>query len=66
MVKYLLSFIFLLNVFYFTHLGQKAGVKLADNYEQRRSSIQVVELEYKDGIVSCNRDKPQYIDLKNQ
>ena len=32
-----------------------------DTYEQRRSSIQVVELELKDGWLTCDRDKPTRI-----
>ena len=35
-----------------------------DTYEQRRSSIQVVELEFKDGWLTCDRDKPTHILLQ--
>lgn len=50
-------------IFYFTHPGRQGDWKKTDNYETRRSSIQVVELEYKDGVVSCDRDKPCRINL---
>jgi hypothetical protein len=33
------------------------------DYEQRRSSIQAVELEYKDGWLACDRDQPTRIGL---
>lgn len=51
-------------IFYFTHPGRTPENKGKDTYEQRRSSIQVAELEYKDGIISCDRDKPVTISLK--
>lgn len=51
-------------IFYFTHLGRTPENKGKDTYEKRRSSIQVAELEYKDGIISCDRDKPVTINLK--
>ncbi|HEY4789527.1 MAG TPA: family 43 glycosylhydrolase, partial [Bacteroidales bacterium] len=47
-------------IFYFTHPGRKPGASLLD---QRRSSIQVAELELKDGQVVCDRDKPVHIKL---
>jgi hypothetical protein len=50
-------------LFYFTHPGRTAGNERKDTFEQRRSSIQVVELEYKDGWLSCDRDRPTYIRL---
>lgn len=49
-------------IFYFTHPGRVNG-NMSDSYETRRSSIQVAELEYKDGIVSCDRNKPVQINL---
>lgn len=55
-------------VFYFTHPGRTpendggAGAAI-DSYETRRSSIQVAELEYKDGVITCDRDKDVYINL---
>ena len=51
-------------LFYFTHPGRKGPDAGGDETEQRRSSIQVVELQYADGWLTCDRDKPTYIDLK--
>lgn len=51
-------------LFYFTHPGQVDSIHKDNMYEKRRSSIQVVELEYKNGQINCNRDKPTYIDLQ--
>ncbi len=48
-------------IFYFTHPGRRPGASL---YDQRRSSIQVAELELADGKVICNRDKPVSINLE--
>ena len=51
-------------LFYFTHPGrmpQNAGV---DNTETRRSSIQVVELIEKNGIITCDRDAQCLVALK--
>lgn len=49
-------------IFYFTHPDRTKDN--GDTYASRRSSIQVAELEYKDGIIICDRDKPVYINLK--
>jgi hypothetical protein len=49
-------------IFYFTHPGRLPGIK-ADTYEQRRSTLHVAELLYKDGVISCDRDKPVRIHL---
>ena len=51
-------------LFYFTHPGRQESTPRSNLYEQRRSSIQVVELEYKDGQLTCDRDKPTYILLQ--
>lgn len=51
-------------VFYFTHPGRTPENKGKDSYETRRSTIQVAELEYINGEIICNRDKPVYINLK--
>jgi beta-xylosidase len=51
-------------LFYFTHPGRRGADEKKDGYEQRRSSIQVVELEYKEGVLSCDRDKPTYVQLR--
>ena len=39
-------------LFYFTHPGPQAERKQSDTYETRRSSIQVVELQERDGRIS--------------
>lgn len=49
-------------VYYFTHPGRVAK-KFADNVATRRSVIQVAELEYKNGIITVDRDKPVYVKL---
>lgn len=51
-------------LFYFTHPGRRGEGERKDGYEQRRSSIQVVELEYHDGALTCDRDGPAYIQLE--
>ena len=51
-------------LFYFTHPGRRGPNEKEDAYQQRRSSIQVVELESKDAWLSCRRDEPTYINLK--
>ncbi|HEX8138049.1 MAG TPA: family 43 glycosylhydrolase [Pyrinomonadaceae bacterium] len=51
-------------LFYFTHPGRRNPESKEDGYEQRRSSIQVVELELKDGRVTCDRDAPTHILLR--
>jgi len=50
-------------LFYFTHPGRMDDTPKDDLYQQRRSSIQVVELKYKDGRLTCDRDKPTTIRL---
>ena len=53
-------------VFYFTHPGRTAlNPAQGSSVEARRSVIQVAELEYKDGEISCNRNKPSFINLKH-
>ncbi|WP_228852941.1 glycoside hydrolase family protein [Aegicerativicinus sediminis] len=51
-------------VFYFTHPGRTEKNKGKDNYATRRSSIQVAELKFENGVISCNRDIPVNIHLK--
>jgi hypothetical protein len=51
-------------LFYFTHPGRLNPNSKEDGYEQRRSSIQVVELFYKDGALTCDRDAPTRILLR--
>lgn len=48
-------------LFYFTHPGRKPGEK--DPHELRRSSLQVVELQFKDGWLRCDRDVATHIKL---
>ena len=55
-------------IFYFTHPGRTpendGGAGSAnDSYEVRRSTIQVAELEFINGQIVCDRDKPVYINL---
>ena len=51
-------------LFYFTHPGRQNSAPADDGYERRRSSIQVVELEYENGEITCDRDKPTHILLQ--
>ncbi len=50
-------------LFYFTHPGRRPGAPKGKP-EQRRSSIQVVELKLKDGWLTCDRDQPTRIGLR--
>ncbi len=52
-------------LFYFTHPGRAGTIKPEDkdSLDLRRSSIQVVELQEKDGVLSCDRDAPTFVDL---
>ena len=50
-------------LFYFTHPGRRGADADADTVEQRRSSIQVTEVELHDGWLTCDRDRPAYIKL---
>jgi hypothetical protein len=45
-------------LFYFTHPGRRGDGAKKDATEQRRSSIQVVEMFEKDGWLTCDRDLP--------
>lgn len=51
-------------IFYFTHPGRTPENKGKDGYEMRRSSIQVAELKYKKGKITCDRNAPVFINLK--
>ena len=53
-------------LFYFTHPGRRGDGAKADQTEQRRSSIQVVELHEQDGWLACDRDQPTHILLQPQ
>lgn len=50
-------------LFYFTHPGRRGEAAQGDGTEQRRSSIQVVELEERDGWLNCDRDRPTRVEL---
>ena len=45
-------------IFYFTHPGRTPNNPSKDPTETRRSSLQVAELEYQNGQIICDRDKP--------
>jgi sucrose-6-phosphate hydrolase SacC (GH32 family) len=51
-------------IFYFTHPGRIPENKGKNNYETKRSSIQVAALEYINGEIFCDRNKPVFIKLK--
>ena len=52
-------------LFYFTHPGRKKeNPAPAGSYDDRRTLIQMAELKYKDGIITCDRDQVVYINLK--
>ena len=53
-------------LFYFTHPGRRGLDARKDGYEQRRSSIQTVELHEQDGWLTCDRDEPTHIRLLPQ
>jgi alpha-galactosidase len=50
-------------LFYFTHQSGK-DAKPGDPTYDRRTVMQVVELEYKDGWLTCDRDKPTHLFLQ--
>jgi len=50
-------------LFYFTHPGRHGQDARRDDYERRRSSLQVVELKLVDGKLACDRDEPTQIGL---
>jgi hypothetical protein len=52
-------------VFYFTHPGRAGTIKPEDkdSLELRRSSIQVVELIERDGVLTCDRNAPTHVAL---
>ncbi|KQN39131.1 glycosyl hydrolase [Pedobacter sp. Leaf41] len=50
-------------VYYFTHPGKTPENKGIDNYTTRRSSIQMAELKYENGEITCHRDEPLYVKL---
>lgn len=52
-------------IYYFTHPGRTPEHKGTDSYETRRSSLQLAELEYLNGKISCDRDKPLKLAITN-
>lgn len=44
-------------IFYFTHPGRNEEISL-DEYDAKRSSIQVARLTVKNGILNCDRNEP--------
>ena len=51
-------------MYYFTHPGRIGADKNKDGYEQRRTSIQVVELKLNEtGWLTANRNEPTYVAL---
>ncbi|SHE75547.1 family 43 glycosylhydrolase [Dysgonomonas macrotermitis] len=52
-------------LYYFTHPGRVGEDKNKDGFDQRRSSIQVVELMFKDGWISADRNQPTFVQLNN-
>jgi len=53
-------------IFYFVHPGRVSPELKTNPYDLARSLIQVAELEYVDGKIICNRDKPVNINLKGK
>lgn len=52
-------------VYYFTHPGRRKDKPAArGSYDDKRSVIQVAELIYKDGQITCDRDQPVKVKLK--
>ena len=50
-------------LYYFTHPGRYGEGKDKDGFDQRRSSIQVVELKLRDGWLVADRNQPTYVQL---
>lgn len=51
-------------IFYFTHPGRtKTNRAAPGTVAERRSVIQLAELEYRDGVITCDRDQPVFINL---
>ena len=53
-------------LFYFTHPGKRGADQKKDGKEQRRSSLQVVELLLTEQGLQVDRDAPAYIRLLNE
>ena len=53
-------------VFYFTHPGRSVANPAPKNsFEAKRSVIQVAELKYENGELTCDRDEQVKINLKS-
>ncbi|WP_258104207.1 family 43 glycosylhydrolase [Marinoscillum sp. MHG1-6] len=50
-------------IYYFTHPGKTPENAGIDNYETRRSSLQVAELIYDEGEIKTFRNRPVYVQL---
>ncbi|MDB5210330.1 MAG: glycosyl hydrolase [Sediminibacterium sp.] len=49
-------------VYYFTHPGRRKDMPAAKNsFDDKRSVIQVTELHYSNGVVTCSKDEPVYV-----
>lgn len=52
-------------LYYFTHPGRsKANPAAKGSFDDKRSVIQLAELKYKDGEITCNRDEPMLTNKK--
>ena len=53
-------------VYYFTHPGRRKDKPAAKgSYDEKRSVIQVAELKYNNGEITCDRDEALHFKLKN-
>ncbi|MDT3404082.1 family 43 glycosylhydrolase [Mucilaginibacter terrae] len=50
-------------IYYFTHPGRTTP-PASSQYQRQRSSIQVAELKEENGVISCDRNAPTYVNLK--
>jgi hypothetical protein len=52
-------------IFYFAHFAQAKGYQGINDFSRsRRTVIQIAELKYSDGQITCDRDNPVFIRLK--
>lgn len=51
-------------IFYFTHPDRTPDNEGLDNYQTRRSSLQIAELKYKNGNIFCDRNEKVFLHLK--
>lgn len=53
-------------IVYFLHPGRaKNRIVSNDPYASKRSVLQIAELEYENGFITCDRDKPVYLKLQH-